>query len=150
MQLTSQAFSYGRPIPKKYSCQGVGISPPLSFSDVPREAKSLVLIVEDPDVPPSVREDGLWIHWIVYNLSPVVSNLAAGAQIFAVQGLNTAGEIGYCPPCPPDAKHRYYFYAYALDVVLSDEEGVTKEQLLEAMDGHIIATAELMGTYEKD
>lgn len=106
MQLTSQAFSYGRPIPKKYSCQGVGISPPLSFSDVPREAKSLVLIVEDPDVPPSVREDGLWIHWIVYNLSPAVSNLAEGAQIFAVQGLNTAGEIGYCPPCPPDAKHR--------------------------------------------
>ena len=150
MQLSSQAFSYGRPIPKKYSCQGVGISPPLSFSGVPKEAKSLALIVEDTDVPAHVREDGLWVHWIVYNLSPMVANLAEGAQIFAVQGLNTAGEIGYCPPCPPDAKHRYYFYVYALDVVLPEEEGVTKEQLLEAMEGHVLATAELMGTYEQD
>lgn len=149
MQLLSSAFSYGQPIPRKYSCQGLDISPPLSFQDIPVGAKSLALIVEDPDVPTSVREDGLWIHWIVYNLSVTITNLAEGAHIFAIQGLNTSGEARYQGPCPPDKKHRYFFYLHALDVILPEAENVKKEQLLEVMEGHILATAELMGTYEK-
>lgn len=149
MQILSPAFSYGQPIPTKYTCQGVGISPPLIFEDVPAEAQSLALIMEDPDVPSNVREDSLWIHWIVYNLSPSISHLAEGAQIFAIQGLNTAGETVYQGPCPPDKKHRYYFYLYALNTILPEEDKVTKEQLLEAMEGKILATAELMGTYEQ-
>lgn len=149
MELLSQAFSYGRPIPAKYTCQGVNISPPLTFEEIPEEAQSLALVVEDPDVPPDVREDGLWVHWVVYNLSPEIRHLAEGATIFAVQGVNTSGEAAYQGPCPPDKKHRYYFYLYALDVILPEEVGVTRDQLLEVMEGHIIATAELMGTYEK-
>lgn len=149
MQILSPVFSYGQPIPAKYTCQGVGISPPLIFEDVPAEAQSLALIMEDPDVPSNVREDGLWIHWIVYNLSPSISRLAEGAQIFAIQGLNTAGETVYQGPCPPDRKHRYYFYLYALNTILPEEDNVTKEQLLEVMEGKILATAELMGTYEQ-
>ncbi|ANG65954.1 YbhB/YbcL family Raf kinase inhibitor-like protein [Chlamydia gallinacea] len=149
MQLLSPEFSYGQPIPRKYTCQGLDISPPLIFSEVPSEAKSLALLVEDPDVPSYVRKDGLWIHWIVYNLSPSITNLAEGANIFAVQGLNTSGSVGYQGPCPPDKKHRYFFYLYALDVILPEEENVTKEQLLEVMEGHVLETAELMGTYEQ-
>lgn len=149
MQLLSPEFSYGQPIPRKYTCQGLDISPPLIFSEVPTETKSLALLVEDPDVPSHVRSDGLWIHWIVYNLSPSITNLAEGANIFAVQGLNTSGGACYQGPCPPDKKHRYFFYLYALDTILPEEENVMKEQLLEAMEGHVLETAELMGTYEK-
>ncbi len=149
MELKSPSFSYGQPIPSKYTCQGINVSPPLTFIDVPAEAKSLVLIVEDPDVPAHVREDGLWIHWLVYNLSPEIQNLAEAANIFAVQGLNTAGNAKYEGPCPPDRKHRYFFYLYALDTILPEEEGVTRDQLLEIIEDHILATAELMGTYEQ-
>lgn len=149
MELKSPAFSYGQPIPSKYTCQGINVSPPLTFIDVPAEAKSLVLIVEDPDVPAHVREDGLWIHWLVYNLSPEIQNLAEAANIFAVQGLNTSGNAKYEGPCPPDRKHRYFFYLYALDTILPEEEGVTRDQLLEIIEDHILATAELMGTYEQ-
>ncbi|AAD19015.1 hypothetical protein CpB0906 [Chlamydia pneumoniae TW-183] len=149
MQLLSPAFAYGAPIPKKYTCQGAGISPPLTFVDVPGAAQSLALIVEDPDVPKEIRSDGLWIHWIVYNLSTTITNLAEGAEIFAVQGLNTSGKPVYEGPCPPDKQHRYFFTLFALDVVLPEEENVTRDQLYEAMEFHIIEQAELMGTYEK-
>ncbi|ADZ18551.1 MULTISPECIES: YbhB/YbcL family Raf kinase inhibitor-like protein [Chlamydia] len=149
MQLLSPAFDYGKAIPKKYTCQGAGISPPLIFKDVPKEAKSIALIMEDPDVPKNLREDGLWIHWIVYNLSPMITELAEGANIYAVQGLNTSGKACYEGPCPPDRQHRYYLSSYALDTILPAEENVTKDQLLEVMEGHIIDTAELMGTYDK-
>ncbi|WP_407473232.1 YbhB/YbcL family Raf kinase inhibitor-like protein [Chlamydia pneumoniae] len=149
MQLLSPAFAYGAPIPKKYTCQGAGISPPLTFVDVPGAAQSLALIVEDPDVPKEIRSDGLWIHWIVYNLSTTITNLAEGAEIFAVQGLNTSGKPVYEGPCPPDKQHRYFFTLFALDVVLPEEENVTRDQLYEAMEFHIIEQAELVGTYEK-
>ncbi|WP_100934250.1 YbhB/YbcL family Raf kinase inhibitor-like protein [Candidatus Chlamydia corallus] len=149
MQLLSPAFAYGRPIPQKYTCQGAGISPPLTFIDVPDTAKSLALIVEDPDVPKEIRSDGLWIHWIVYNLSTTITDLAEGAEIFAVQGLNTSGKPVYEGPCPPDRQHRYFFTLFALNVVLPEEENVTWDQLYEAMENHIIEQAELMGTYEK-
>ncbi|WP_348663245.1 YbhB/YbcL family Raf kinase inhibitor-like protein [Chlamydia vaughanii] len=149
MQLLSPEFSYGQPIPRKYTCQGLDISPPLTFNEVPPEAQSLALLVEDPDVPKNLRADGLWIHWIVYNLSASITNLAEGANIFAVQGLNTSGKAGYQGPCPPDGKHRYFFYLYALGTILPEAENVTKDQLLEVMEGHILETAELMGTYEQ-
>ncbi|SPN73989.1 hypothetical protein,putative kinase inhibitor protein,Phospholipid-binding protein,Raf kinase inhibitor-like protein, YbhB/YbcL family,Phosphatidylethanolamine-binding protein [Chlamydia serpentis] len=149
MQLLSPAFAYGRAIPKKYTCQGEGISPPLTFVDVPSAANSLALIVEDPDVPKEIRSDGLWIHWIVYNLSTTITNLAEGAEIFAVQGLNSSGKAAYEGPCPPDRQHRYFFTLFALDIVLPEEENVTRNQLYEAMEHHIIEQAELMGTYEK-
>ncbi|SYX09349.1 hypothetical protein,putative kinase inhibitor protein,Phospholipid-binding protein,Raf kinase inhibitor-like protein, YbhB/YbcL family,Phosphatidylethanolamine-binding protein [Chlamydia poikilotherma] len=149
MQLLSPAFDYGKPIPKKYTCQGVNISPPLIFKDVSLEAKSIALIVEDPDVPKSLRADGLWTHWVVYNLSPTITELAEGASIFAVQGLNTSGKACYEGPCPPDRQHRYFFYCYALDTILPAEENVTRDQLLEVMENHVVDSAELMGTYEK-
>ncbi|WP_201456371.1 YbhB/YbcL family Raf kinase inhibitor-like protein [Chlamydia sp. 17-3921] len=149
MQLLSSAFTFGRPIPKKYTCQGLDISPPLTFEGVPSQAVSLALIVEDPDVPKEIRSDGLWVHWVVFNLSPTIVNLAEGAVIYAMQGLNTSGKAIYQGPCPPDRQHRYYFNLYALDVVLPQEQDVTRDQLLEAMQNHIIEHAELMGTYEQ-
>ncbi|ANH78674.1 YbhB/YbcL family Raf kinase inhibitor-like protein [Candidatus Chlamydia sanziniae] len=149
MQLLSPAFTFGHPIPKKYTCQGIEISPPLTFLDIPPQAQSLALIVEDPDVPKEIRSDGLWIHWVVYNLSTSISNLAEGADIFAVQGLNTSGKIGYQGPCPPDKQHRYFFILYALDTILPEEQNVTRNQLHEVMEGHVIAEAELMGTYQQ-
>ncbi|EPP34507.1 hypothetical protein CP10139811_0612 [Chlamydia ibidis] len=149
MELLSPAFAYGHPIPRKYTCQGVEVSPPLTFVDVPSSAASLALIVEDPDVPKNIRPDGLWIHWVVYNLSPSITNLAEGANIFAIQGLNTSGKACYQGPCPPDKKHRYFFYLYALDTILPEAENVSRDQLLEIMEGHVVATAELMGVYEQ-
>mgnify|MGYP003467094888 FL=1 len=149
MQLLSPAFAFGRPIPRKYTCQGLNISPPLTFEGVPPQAVSLALIVEDPDVPKEVRSDGLWIHWVVFNLSPNIVNLVEGATIYAMQGLNTSGKAEYQGPCPPDRQHRYFFTLYALDTLLPQEEEVTRDQLLEAMQDHIIAQAELMGTYEQ-
>lgn len=145
---SSPAFGHGQPIPAVYTCKGRDISPPLTWSDLPQGTKSLALIMDDPDAPM-----GTWVHWVIYNIPstrtgleeaiPSEERLADGS----LQGKNSWRRIGYGGPCPPSGTHRYYFRLYALDSMLSLAPGATKEQLLQAMQGHILAEAEWMGTF---
>ena len=148
MRLFSTAFAQGANIPSKYTCDGDELSPPLRIEEVPEGTKSLVLLMEDPDVPPFVREDRLWIHWIVFNIPPHIREIAENVQPPGVLGAGT-GRLGYQGPCPPDREHRYFFKLFALDEQLSLKEGATKEALEKAMSGHILAQAEYMGRYER-
>lgn len=142
MKLSSPAFEHNDYMPKKYTCQGENISPPLVVEDIPEDTKTLALIVDDPDAPAKT-----WIHWVVYNIKPlaeVEDNTVPGTQ-----GKNDSNPRNYGGPCPPSGTHRYFFKLYALDTELDLAEGATKEELLEAMEGHIIEKAELIGLYEK-
>lgn len=149
MELRSPAFKQGETIPQKYSCQGDDINPPLQITNVPKEAKSLALIMDDPDVPVQIRPDRMWVHWVVYEIDPQTKEIKEGATPPGIQGKNTAGQNRYMGPCPPDREHRYFFKLYALNTHLNLKGGATKEQLLEAMKGHILEEAELMGLYEQ-
>lgn len=149
MKLTSDAFQEGAIIPSRYTCEGLNYSPPLTFHDVPKNAKSLVLIVDDPDVPAFVRPDCMFDHWVVFDLSPYLTNLHENAPPPGTLGQNTAGENKYFGPCPPDREHRYFFKLYALDTRLELPKGARKRQVERAMEGHILAEATLMGRYEK-
>ena len=149
MQLTSPAFENGGVIPERYTCDGENISPELRISGVPEGAKTLALIMEDPDVPTNVREDGMWNHWVVFNIPPEISVIAEGEEPAGVRGVTTSGALRYGGPCPPDREHRYFFYLYALDTALNLSEGTTKEEVLAAMEGHVLAKAELMGRYDR-
>jgi Raf kinase inhibitor-like YbhB/YbcL family protein len=149
-ELKSTAFSAGTAIPALYTCQGKDISPPLAWSGGPKGTKSYALICDDPDAPIVT-----WVHWVYYNIPPLVTSLP---EAFAKQekpasggihGKSSFGDFGYGGPCPPWGTHRYYFRLYALDTVLSLETGVKKKEVLKAMEGHVLATAELMGTYKK-
>ena len=142
MKLTSSAFTQGNPIPLEYTCDGDDVSPLLTFSDVPDNATSLVLIMDDPDAP-----SGTWVHWIVWNIPSSSTGLSTGEVITFPQGTNDNGELDYGGPCPPSGTHHYYFKLYALDTMLNLNEGATKNQVVNAMSGHIIEEAELMGTY---
>lgn len=150
MLLESSVFKNGESIPRKYTCQGVDINPPLSIREVPKEAKSLALIVEDPDVPEKVRKDRMWDHWIVYNIDPKTSEIPEGVPSLGINGRNTGGQNRYMGPCPPDREHRYFFKLYALDTRLTLNEGATKKELLAAMEGHILAQSQLMGRFEQE
>lgn len=149
MELTSHAFVHEGKIPSKYTCDGADISPPLSISGVPEGTKSLALIMDDPDVPKNLREDGMWVHWVVYNIDPILPFIAEGEQPKGEAGTGTEGKQVYRGPAPPDREHRYFFKLYALDCKLPLLPGATKEQLLSAMEGHILAEATLMGRYER-
>jgi len=149
MQLTSPVFTHEGSIPSKYTCDGDNISPELQITDVPTEAKTLVLLMDDPDVPKTVREDGMWDHWVVYNMPPATVTIAEAAIPPGVQGKNTGGKIQYGGPCPPDREHRYFFKLYALDITLDLQEGATKQEVEQAMQGHIIAETTLMGKYNR-
>ena len=149
MKLTSSAFSEGQKIPSKYTCEGEGVSPPLEISHVPKEAKSLVLIVDDPDVPAFVRKEQMYDHWVVFNIPPTTTAIPEDSQPEGIPGRNTGGELSYFGPCPPDREHRYFFKLYALDTSLGLPEGATKKEVEAAMQGHILAKTELMGVYEK-
>jgi Raf kinase inhibitor-like YbhB/YbcL family protein len=149
MKLVSSVFEEGKSIPKLYSCQGRDINPPLEIADVPEKAVSLALIMDDPDVPKSVREDGMWVHWLFWNLDPKTTFIDEQAKLSCLIGQNTGGENRYMGPCPPDREHRYFFKLYALDCQLKLKRGATKDELLSAMEGHIIADCQLMGRYEK-
>jgi Raf kinase inhibitor-like YbhB/YbcL family protein len=150
IQITSTAFDEGGLIPPQYTCDGDDISPPLAWTSIPEGTQSLALICDDPDAPM-----GTWVHWVLYNLPadvadlpervPTTKTLKNGAQ----QGKNDFGKIGYGGPCPPDGTHRYYFKLYALDTVLDAKPGLTKKALLKAMQGHIVAEGQLMGTYRR-
>ncbi len=151
MAIVSPAFKMGAPIPKKYTGDGPDISPPLTWEGVPKDAKSLALISDDPDAPV-----GTWVHWVIFNIPPTEKGLPEGVPKTetlpngAKQGINDFRKIGYNGPAPPPGKpHRYYFKLYALDTVLNLPSGVKKSDLLRAMEGHILATAEYMGTYQR-
>jgi Raf kinase inhibitor-like YbhB/YbcL family protein len=144
MKITSSAFQQGGNIPSKFSCDGANTNPPLQISDVPSGAKSLVLIVDDPDAP-----SGLFTHWIVWNISTQTSAIAEGSAPKGVFGTNDFGKSGYGGPCPPSGTHRYYFKMFALDQELGLASGAKRSQLDAAMKGHVIAQGELMGRYSR-
>jgi hypothetical protein len=154
LRLTSPAFEEGGAIPTKYTCEGQDISPPLEWTGVPEDAESLVLVVDDPDAPDPEAPKMTWIHWVVYNIPPGIDGLAEGAaegdfKRRAAHGLNSWVKAGYGGPCPPIGRHRYFFRLYALDQVLEGLDRPTKKHLMDVMEGHVIAEAELMGTYQK-
>lgn len=147
MQITSDAFKTGTFIPSLYTCEGKNSHPPLKFHNVPKEAKTLVLIMDDPDVPASIRPERMYDHWIVFNIPSTTQGI--DEEIPGVEGRNTGGKNGYTGPCPPFGCHRYFFKLYALDTALKLAAGATKPEVEKAMEGHILAQAELMGRYEK-
>jgi hypothetical protein len=149
LKLTSPAFDHEDSIPPIYTCDGENINPPLQISGVPEGTKSLALIVEDPDVPLSLKPDGMFDHWIIFNLEPEDQTIAEDVGEIGIPGENTRGELNYTGPCPPDKEHRYFFKLFALNAPVDLLEGATKEELMEAMEGHILESAELMGTYER-
>lgn len=149
MKLTSSAFKDGASVPPLYTCEGKNISPPLQIDSVPPRAKSLVLLMDDPDVPTRLRSDGMWDHWVVFNIPPDTRLIQEGEPPIGVFGNNTSGKPRYEGPCPPDREHRYFFKLYALDTLLSLTSGASKKDVQTAMQGHVLAQAVLMGRYEK-
>lgn len=152
MRLTSTAFSDQGGIPTMYTCEGQDVSPPLTWSDVPPGTKSLALIVDDPDAPDPAAPKMTWVHWVLYNLPPTAAGLPEGVKALppgAKEGENDWKRTGYGGPCPPIGRHRYFHKLYALDVMLPDLHQPTKSKLETAMKGHILAEAQIMGTYQK-
>jgi Raf kinase inhibitor-like YbhB/YbcL family protein len=152
--ITSPAFKEGGSIPRQYTCEGADISPALSWADAPRGTRSFALIVDDPDAPDPKAPKMTWVHWVLYNIPATTSALKedekkSGVPSGALPGNNDWKRTGYGGPCPPIGRHRYFHKLYALDVELSDLKKPTKAQLLEAMKGHILGEAQLVGTYEK-
>jgi Raf kinase inhibitor-like YbhB/YbcL family protein len=150
--LSSSSFTHEGAIPSKYTCEGSDMSPPLSWSGVPEGTKSLAFILDDPDAPDPKAPQRVWVHWVLYNLPPAAGSLEEGVDKLpgeAGVGKNDWGRTGYGGPCPPIGRHRYFHKLYALDTVLPDLGTPTKKELEQAMEGHILARAELMGTYEK-
>jgi len=149
MKLTSPAFEHEGKIPAKYTCDGENINPSLKITDVPSGAKSLVLIMDDPDVPKYLRKDGMWDHWVVFNIPASLREMKEGEEPAGTHGIGTGGNLNYMGPCPPDREHRYFFKLYALDTELNLPEKATKQQVEKAMEGHILANAQLMGRYKR-
>jgi len=154
MILTSPAFGQNREIPVQHTCEGRDLAPPLMWSEVPDGTRSLVLIVDDPDAPDPDAPKRIWVHWMLYNLPPSSTGLPEGAgtadlPASTVEGINDWRRTGYGGPCPPVGRHRYFHKLYALDTVLQDQGAITKQQVEVAMAGHILARAELIGTYQK-
>jgi Raf kinase inhibitor-like YbhB/YbcL family protein len=151
IQLTSTSFKDGATIPGKHTCDGVNSSPPLQWANLPQGTQSLAFIADDPDAPA-----GIWVHWVLYNLAPSMPGLPESVGTTetvldgARQGINDFRRIGYGGPCPPRGKpHRYFFKIYALDTLLTLKAGATKTELIRAMEGHILAEGQLMGTYKR-
>jgi len=154
LTITSAAFDHDGSIPQKYTCEGDDVSPPLSWDGVPGGVQSLVLIVDDPDAPDPAAPKMTYVHWVLYNIPPDAVGLpeavpSDGLPGMTEEGLNDWKRTGYGGPCPPIGRHRYFFKLYALDTILSDLERPTKAQVAAAMQGHVIASAELIGTYQK-
>lgn len=142
MKISSPEFEHNGFIPKKFTCQGEDISPALIIEDIPKEAKSLALIVDDPDAPM-----GMWVHWVVFDI-PLINRIEENT-IPGKQGRNDFGRNSYGGPCPPSGTHRYFFKIYALDKKLNLTEGLTKKELEKAMEGHTLGQAGLIGLYKK-
>ena len=151
IQLSSTAFKDGETIPVIYTCDGKNVSPPLSWTEPPQGSKSFALIVDDPDAPA-----GTWVHWVVFNLPPSMNSISEGAsssgnqEPFGTAGMNSFQKRGYGGPCPPKGKsHRYFFKLYSLDIMLGLKTGASKADVEKAMQGHILAQGQLMGTYSR-
>ncbi|OGT20547.1 MAG: hypothetical protein A2V90_02370 [Gammaproteobacteria bacterium RBG_16_57_12] len=152
--LSSAAFTNNGEIPKRHTCDGADASPALAWSGMPAGTKSLVLIVDDPDAPDPAAPRMTWVHWVLYNLPPSSTGLAEGIAPHdlprgTLAGLNDWKRTGYGGPCPPVGRHRYFYKLYALDTVLPDLKSPNKAKLETAMHGHVIASAQLMGTYQR-
>lgn len=147
MQLTSSAFANNRPIPAKYTCDGGNLNPPLRISEVPQQAQSLVLIVDDPDAPA-----GDWVHWTVWNLNPDTKEILADGPLpaGAVEGLTDFGRSGYGGPCPHAGIHQYFFKLYALDTALTIPRSSIKMDIEKAMAGHVLEKTQLIGLYARN
>ncbi|MGD9078988.1 MAG: YbhB/YbcL family Raf kinase inhibitor-like protein [Desulfobacterales bacterium] len=150
LEITSSVFSEGEMIPTRFTCDGPDVSPDLAWGGVPETAQSLALICDDPDAPM-----GTWVHWVMFNIPTDASGLPGEISPDAIlengarHGTNDFGRLGYGGPCPPGGTHRYFFKLYALDTTLDLESGITKAQLIEAMENHILAEAQLMGKYSR-
>jgi Raf kinase inhibitor-like YbhB/YbcL family protein len=150
MEIKSSAFGSGEMIAAKYTCDGANFSPPLEWAGSPAGTRSFALICDDPDAPM-----GTWVHWVIYDIPPTATMLAEGITRQkdlpggGTQGINDFRKVGYGGPCPPGGTHRYFFKLYALDTMLGLKPGITKDQLLKAMRGHILAEAQIMGTYRR-
>ncbi|AEG18781.1 YbhB/YbcL family Raf kinase inhibitor-like protein [Methanobacterium paludis] len=150
IKVKSTVFGEGNPIPKRYTCDGLNVSPPLEMSGVQESAKSLAIICEDPDAP-----SGVWTHWVIFNIPPESKTLPEGVEMDELledgskQGLNDSGMVGYSGPCPPGGTHRYYFRVYALDSKLDLPPRISKQELLNAMEGHVLDKGQLMGLYSR-
>ena len=152
--LTSTAFAPNGSIPSKYTCEGADMSPPLEWFGAPSDAKTIALIVDDPDAPDPARPQRVYVHWVVYNIPANITKLPenaakAGMPSGAIQGINDWKKETYGGPCPPIGRHRYFFKLYALDTVLPQLFNPTKSQLEKAMEEHLVGNAELVGTYQK-
>ncbi len=145
MEIKSPAFKHNGAIPKTYTCDGENINPPLEISGIPKGTKSLALIVDDPDAP-----SGLWVHWTAWNIPATNNTIASGFPLEkATEGITSFGRPGYGGPCPPSGEHRYFFKIYALDVELALPPDADKEMLEEAIVGHVLDKAEIVGLYER-
>ena len=154
LQLTASAFADQSAIPALYTCEGRDLAPALRWSGVPAGAKSLALIVEDPDAPDPAAPQRIWVHWVVYNLPATANGLPEGVTAATLpagarEGLNDWQHAGYGGPCPPIGRHRYVHRLYALDTVLPELDRTTRQAVVEAMQGHILDSATLTGTYRK-
>ena len=154
LHISSPAFEHGRHIPRRYTCEGDDIAPPLEWSGIPEGTKSLALIADDPDAPDPAAPKRVWVHRVLYDIAADVASLPEGVggedlPTGCRQGLNDWKKVGYGGPCPPIGRHRYFFRLYALDVVLGDLKHPTKANLEKAFGDHVLAMAELMGTYKK-
>lgn len=152
--LKSPAFAHNGAIPQRYTCQGADESPPLEWSGLPAGTKSLALIVDDPDAPDPAAPKMTWVHWVLYNIPPAAAGLKEAVKPNALppgtrEGVNDWKRTGYGGPCPPTGRHRYFHKLYALDAVLPDLGRPNKAALEQAMKGHILGHAELLGTYQK-
>jgi Raf kinase inhibitor-like YbhB/YbcL family protein len=153
MTLSSSAFAAGAELPVAYTCEGEDVSPPLAWSGAPPATKSFALVVHDPDAPDPAKPQRIWVHWIMIDISPSITQLAEGASTSlptgARAGKNDWRRIAWGGACPPIGRHRYVFSIYALDTMLPDLRAPTRAELLEAIEGHVLAKGELIGTYQK-
>jgi Raf kinase inhibitor-like YbhB/YbcL family protein len=149
MKIESPAFEHDQLIPRKYTCDGLNVHPPLTFAEVPVETRSLVLFMEDPDVPTLIKADGIFDHWVIFNIDSIITAIDTDELVIGTSGANTRGTLEYIGPCPPDREHRYFFKLYALNSTLDLPLGSTKEKIVMAMKGHILAEAELIGRYDR-
>jgi Raf kinase inhibitor-like YbhB/YbcL family protein len=152
MDLSSTAFTQGSDMPSRYTCEGDDLAPPLRWSDVPDRTRSLALIVDDPDAPDPAAPTTTWVHWVLFDIAPDASAIPEGGRPLpdgSREGLNDWQRTGYGGPCPPVGRHRYFFKLYALDTLLPHLDNPTKGALELAMQGHVLAQAQLVGTYQK-
>ena len=154
LTLTSSAFAPGAEIPSLYTCEDKDVAPPLAWTGLPEGTRSIALIVDDPDAPDPAAPKMTWVHWVLYNIPPTTNDLKEGVTSRDLppgtrEGVNDWKRTGYGGPCPPIGRHRYFHKLYSLDTMLPDLGSPTKVELEAAMKGHVLATAELMGTYQK-